>query len=124
MQCTKCFLIFQPKDLVDSQKRKADNPENNGVVNCCPGCGHEMKRPKREGPEHVDGKLVKITEQAAVMLRKQRHAEVKKASTLADLEAIGKARGYDKNWAAIQWSFKKKAQERANERWGLDYQTG
>lgn len=124
MQCTECFFIFEPKQLVDAQGRDIKHPENNGTVNCCPKCGHEMKRPKREGPEHVDGKLVKITEQAAMMLRKARHAEVKKARTLADLEAIGKARGYNEDWAKIQWTFKKKAQERANERWGLDYQTG
>jgi DNA repair protein RadD len=128
LQCKECFLIFEPKDLVDSNKLKASDPANNGVVNCCPGCGKEMKRPKREGPEHVDGKLVKITDDVAAQMRRNRQIEVKKAQTLAELEAIGKARGYNEDWAKIQWSFKETAQrrarERANERWGLDQQTG
>jgi superfamily II DNA or RNA helicase len=124
MQCSKCFMIFEPKNMVDSTGLKPSDPGNNGVFNCCPGCRVEMRRPPREGPEHVDGKLVKITDDMAAQLRKNKQAEVKKARTLAELEAIGKSRGYKEDWAKIQWGFKVRAQQRANERWGLDQQTG
>lgn len=116
IQCKNCYLIFEPRELVAGGFL--------GDQECCPGCGEVIERRKREGPDTVDGKLEEITTEMAAKLRKARQYEVLKADTLQELQAIGKARGYKEDWANIQYSFKKKAKERAAEKWGLDQQTG
>lgn len=116
MQCTSCYLIFEPHELVMGGFL--------GDQECCPACGQVMEKRKREGPQTVDGKLEEITADMAARLRKARQREVAKAETLEEFEAIGNARGYDKNWAPIQYGFRKRAKERAAEKWGLDQQQG
>lgn len=114
LQCPECYLIFEPKELVNKLGLAGMDDSN-----CCPGCREEMKRRKIDGPEEEEGKLKLVTELHAAQLRKARHKEVLNAKTLEELQAIGRRRNYDDAWAAIQWSFKVKARERANQRWGM-----
>ena len=113
MQCEQCFLIFEPKDMINDFGLPGMDDSNR-----CPGCRAQMKRRQIEGPQEVDGKLTLVTEDHAAAIRKARHKEVLKAKTFEELQAIGRERKYDENWAKIQWSFKLKARERAKERWG------
>lgn len=78
-QCPKCFLCHVPAPI-------------------CPDCGHvyEVKGRKLE---HVDGKLVEITDDLKAQQSKQAKREVGKAQTLEELERIAAERGYKKSWA-------------------------
>lgn len=116
VQCAECFLIFEPKEMINAFGLPGMDDSN-----LCPNCRTVMQRRTIEGPQEEEGKLKLVTEMHAQALRKTRHKEVKNARTLEELKSIGKARGYSDDWADIQWGFKKRARERANERWGYEY---
>lgn len=76
--CEKCFIVYEPQPV-------------------CPGCGHVKKTVDR-APKQVDGELTEITPENRRFIRKQRAAEVGKAKSREELEAIAKARGYKPGW--------------------------
>lgn len=80
-QCTSCFAIFE---------KEADT---------CPQCGTEVEKKAPRKVKQVDGELREITEAEKVRLRKQQNAEVGRARTLEQLQAIAERRGYRPGWA-------------------------
>jgi superfamily II DNA or RNA helicase len=115
-QCKKCYHVFEPRllPLADLQviEKRYSWPDgwavgveaSKRVV--CPQCGTDCGPMPRQ-IEQVDGKLLLI-EQAAMAVQaaadkeaesKAKRAEVGKAMTLADFEAIEKQRGYKRGWA-------------------------
>lgn len=85
-QCDQCFAMHEPAPA-------------------CPVCGHvyEVKQPQQEA-----GELRQMTPEEALAIKRQRNSEVAKAKSLADLEAIGKSRGYKPGWARHLWSHRQK----------------
>lgn len=77
-QCPKCFLVHEPSPS-------------------CPACGYAYEIRARQ-PEQTDGELRKITDDEKERLRRMQRAEVAKARTRDELEAVAKARGYKANW--------------------------
>lgn len=78
-QCEQCFTCHAPA------------PE-------CPACGYRYKMDDRT-PEQVEGELEEITEAEKAALRHEKKREEASCETLADLERLGKARGYKPGWA-------------------------
>lgn len=68
----------------------------------CPECGcvFEWARDAAETPPTVAGDLEEID---AVAVARQRRAEVARAKSLEDLQAIARARGYKMGWAHHVW---------------------
>lgn len=77
-QCPQCYVAHEPEPR-------------------CPGCGFVYPVKQRD-MEQRDGELQEVDPEA--VQKRQRHLEVGKARTLADLLAIEKARGYRAGWAA------------------------
>lgn len=74
-------------------------------TNVCRECGHLFEIRTRD-IETVEGSLIEIT--AEMVAKKEARQEVGKAKTLEELRAIAKARGYNTNWANIQFELKQK----------------
>jgi len=90
-QCQGCYGWFPPST-------------------CCPRCGYEMPVKQRATREQA-GQLKKLTadEIAAQMAEKNRLTSERKACrTLAELQSLGKRRGYHPRWALIQWKSRRK----------------
>jgi superfamily II DNA or RNA helicase len=75
----------------------------------CVCCGQPFVKTPRLGPDHVDGQLVEIDpkERARRMMQ-----EVADARSLAELQAIGRRRGYKPGWAYHVFEAKKAASQR------------
>ena len=78
-QCPKCYLVHDPAPA-------------------CPGCGHVYEAKVRK-IEYAEGELTEITADMAMRMRNQRHAEVRGAKTIEELERIAAQRGYSPGWA-------------------------
>lgn len=81
-QCPECFRAHSPA------------PQ-------CPSCGHTYEATVR-APQMVSGELVQVTAEEKIALAQQRveqAREVGRATTLEQLEAIARARGYKQAWA-------------------------
>lgn len=81
-QCEKCYHAHRPAPA-------------------CPACGH-VYEVKLIAPKQVDGQLGKVDAAAVTAARRARVAEIKKARTRADLEAVAAARGYNPKWVEHQ----------------------
>ena len=79
-QCTSCFVVHSPAPV-------------------CPACGHVYPVSSRQ-LEQVEGELQQITPEMAERMKADKRREVSSARTLDELEAIAKARGYNKTWAS------------------------
>lgn len=89
-QCDNCFAVFAPAPA-------------------CPQCGH-VKHVQDRAPEQVDGDLKEVSAADAALIRRQKAAEVAKARSREDLEAIAKARGYKPGWVTIKLRERERAQ--------------
>lgn len=91
-QCPKCYLVHDPAPV-------------------CPGCGHVYEAKVRK-LEYAEGELTEITADMAMRMRNQRHAEVRGAKTIEDLERIAAQRGYSPGWAKATFNARAKAREK------------
>jgi len=78
--CKKCYAVFRP------------------ILPKCPMCGTEREVSGKE-IKVVEGELKELTATDKAAISRLRKAEVAKAKTLEDLQAIAKARGYKPGWA-------------------------
>jgi superfamily II DNA or RNA helicase len=78
-QCVKCYAVHAPAPI-------------------CPHCGHVYEAEGRK-LDVKEGELQQITKEAAAVISKQKRMEVGRAQTLAELQAIAVARGYNMSWA-------------------------
>lgn len=78
-QCPQCFMAHKPAPV-------------------CPGCGF-LYQPKERQLEQRDGELEEVKADEV----RQKRAQVGKAKTLEELQAIEKARGYKPGWALHVW---------------------
>jgi DNA repair protein RadD len=73
----------------------------------CPECGFEYPKNSGGGGErtvdHVDGELVEMDHIKIAKEKKNKRREVGMARSLAELQAIGEARGYKPGWAKHVW---------------------
>lgn len=77
---------------------------------CCPRCGFTMPVKQRATKEQA-GQLRKLTpeEVAAQVAEKKRLTDERKACrTLAELQALGRKRGYHARWALIHWQARRR----------------
>lgn len=83
-------------------------------VSVCP-CGSAF--PVRDrAPEKIDDDLYELKRgelAAADAAKEARKAEERACATLADWEALARARGYKPGWAKYQWEFRQKFKRRA-----------
>lgn len=79
-QCRKCFAVFRPAAK-------------------CPKCGH-VAEVDTALPDVVNGTLSLIDKAALQRAKKKEEGACK---TLADLQALGKKRGYRSGWAYFRW---------------------
>ena len=135
-QCAKCYYTFEPSllplDDLSLIERRHSWPEgwaqrvfeSKQVV--CPSCGTDCG-PMPRKLEQVDGKLL-LLEQAAMAAQaavdkeaesKAKRAEVGKAMTLADFEAIEKQRGYKRGWAKHAYNARLRKKEESERAKGL-----
>jgi len=91
-QCPKCYLCHEPAPS-------------------CPGCGHVYEAKVRK-IEYAEGELTEITADMALRMKNQRHAEVRGAKTIEDLERIAAQRGYSPGWARATFNARAKAREK------------
>ena len=91
-QCPKCYLVHDPAPV-------------------CPGCGHVYEAKVRK-LEYAEGELTEITADMALRMKNQRHAEVRGAKTIEDLERIAAQRGYSPGWAKATFNARAKAREK------------
>ncbi len=92
--CPECFEIYETR------------------FKNCPGCGAGYKPKERKDIDVVDGNLSEITEETIKALKLQRKREEGRASTIDELVAVGKSRGYKHPY---QWaSHKIKARRSKN----------
>lgn len=80
-QCPNCFAIFCGAK--------------------CPQCG-EVRESKAREIAQEEGRLIELDAKEALQKR-LRKVEEKKAKTLEDFQAIGRARGYKPQWAFWRW---------------------
>lgn len=79
-QCANCYLIY-PRDLKE-----------------CPACGYKAEI-KNRTIEEVDGELQEIKEAEIRKEQWEKRSERGNARTLEELQELGRARGYHKDWA-------------------------
>lgn len=91
-QCPKCYLCHDPAPT-------------------CPGCGHVYEAKVRK-LEYAEGELTEITADMAMRMKNLRHAEVRGAKTIEDLERIAAQRGYSPGWAKATFNARAKAREK------------
>ncbi len=74
---------------------------------CCPGCGF-IYVTAGDIPDFEEGNLEQVDAAKInkAMEMKRRMIEVSRAGSYEELVAIGKSRGYHKNWAKIRWEIK------------------
>lgn len=76
----------------------------------CQDCGFEFPPPPPAAREleQVDGELVEYDAkaQAEALARRQRIQEERDCQSLADFEALGRARGYKAGWARHRWNLR------------------
>lgn len=93
-QCDHCFHCHRPQPT-------------------CPRCGFVYKGAREI--ETVDGTLRKVDKSEIERAQRERHRQRSKeqgrAQRLEDLIAIGKARGYGRQWAYMVWRNRKKNQK-------------
>lgn len=77
-QCEQCFAVHPPAPA-------------------CPHCGH-VRHVEDRAPDQVEGTLKEVSAEHAALIRRQKAAEVAKARTREELEAVAKARGYKPGW--------------------------
>jgi len=87
-QCKKCYAAFRPT-----------LPE-------CPQCGTAREFQGRE-IKQVEGELQELTATDKAAIAKMRRAEVAKARTLEELQAVARARGYKPGWARHVYNSRK-----------------
>jgi superfamily II DNA or RNA helicase len=85
-QCSNCFHVHRPAPV-------------------CPRCGFQYPVQSRE-VEEVAGELEQVD---VVAIRAQQKDQIKKARTLEEFEAIGRARGYKPGWAWFMFNSKQAA---------------
>lgn len=83
-QCPSCFMVHHPAPV-------------------CPGCGH-IYEVKARRPEYQDGDLVEI--KRGGMTVQDIQSAVRRASSLAELQAIARRCGYKPGWAFHAWQRK------------------
>ena len=81
-QCTECFFVYRPAPR-------------------CPCCGHMPPVAARE-IEVIDGTLQEVS-RAAEQAKRERWKEERECRTLADWQALGRARGYKPGWAYARY---------------------
>lgn len=124
--------------LKGKKGREADHPEAPPHRNCpqcfartplaspvCIDCGYEFPAPPEredEASERKDGDLVEFdpekaaAAQAIEQARQQRIQEERSCRSLADFEALGRARGYKPGWAKHRWDLLEKRRHAATQR--------
>lgn len=95
-QCPKCFVVHDPAPS-------------------CPACGHVYEAAKIE---HEEGELKEITPEMKAVLAETRKRMIRRAKTLEELQAIGRAYGYSEKWAEGTW----KAKQRIREQYAKKFQ--
>lgn len=93
-QCEKCWTVFKPAPF-------------------CPSCGEKCSKP-RPTPEEVAGSLQEVTEAEKKEIARKRRLEEGQCQSLAELEALGRARGYSPGWARHRWQARMKRQARVS----------
>jgi superfamily II DNA or RNA helicase len=81
-QCEECFFVYRPAPS-------------------CPCCGHTPAVKARE-IEVIEGTLEEVSRKAE-QAKRERWAEERECDTLADWQALGRARGYKSGWAYARW---------------------
>lgn len=89
-QCSACFAAFEPQDH-------------------CPECGVIIPKKERK-IKTKHGWLTEVQIEEIELNKKRDKMEEWKAKTLEDFLKIAEARGYQRGWAFMRWSLKKKKQ--------------
>ena len=81
------------------------------AASVCPDCGHQLQaQVSRREMETIDGHLVELTPEQQAANRYRRILEESDCRSLAELEELGRRRGYKPGWARYRWNAREQRQ--------------